>query len=52
MPKDDQQVRWENYYNQQVKKGVCPYSGYTISKCKQLVCDCFEFEEEYGVSQR
>jgi len=35
-----------------VDKGICPDSGYTIKRCKRTICDCFEYEDEYGVSQR
>jgi hypothetical protein len=35
-----------------IDKGICPDSGYTIRRCKQSICDCFEHEKKYGVSQR
>ena len=31
---------------------LCPYSGFTVPKCKSWLCDCFEFEDKWGVSQK
>jgi hypothetical protein len=33
-------------------KNVCPYSGLDGPECKSWLCDCFEFEELWGVSQK
>lgn len=35
-----------------IDKGICPDSGYTIRRCKQSICDCFDYEDKYGPSQR
>lgn len=31
---------------------LCPYSGLAGPECKSWLCDCFEFEEKWGVSQK
>lgn len=30
---------------------TCPYSGLPGPECKSFLCDCFEFEDRWGVSQ-
>jgi hypothetical protein len=51
--KDNEQTeRLEVFKAEQVSKGLCPYSGLTIRNCKSFLCDCFEFEDKYGISQK
>jgi len=33
-------------------KNQCPYSGLSGPECKSLLCDCFEFENIWGVSRK
>jgi hypothetical protein len=49
---DFQQVEWAIFYNQQVANDRCPFSGETIPDCKSWLCDCFDFEDTHGVSQK
>lgn len=44
--------KWERFKQDEFDCGVCPYSGLTIVACKSWLCDCFEFEDKYGVSQK
>lgn len=42
-----QQAEWQAFYDAQVAKGICPYSGMTIRGCHRTdLCDCFDFPEE------
>ena len=43
---------FNKYVKDQVAKGICPYSGLTGPECKERQCDCFEFEDLWGVSRR
>jgi len=45
---DDRQAReWNAFYDQQVERGLCPYSGHAIVFCHLTdLCDCFDFPEE------
>jgi hypothetical protein len=49
---NEQVVRFEKFKAEQVSKGLCPYSGLMIKECKSWLCDCFEWENEYGLSQK
>lgn len=49
---DKQLADWEAFKSKEVSKGFCPYSGLSIPHCKSWLCDCFEFEDKYGVSKK
>jgi hypothetical protein len=50
---DDKQMReLEAFKEREVNLGHCPYSGLKLPECKSWLCDCFEFEDEYGVSRK
>lgn len=43
---------YEEFKAKEVEKGRCPYSGLRGPECKSWLCDCFEFEEKWGVSRK
>lgn len=43
---------FDKFVEDSVKAGVCPYSGDPGPECKSWLCDCFEFEDVWGVSQK
>ena len=49
---NEQIEKWEHFKANEVIKGYCPFSGLKIIACKKRLCDCFEFEDVYGVSQK
>ena len=44
--------RFEAYVASEVEQGRCPYSGLMGPECKSWLCDCFDFEDIWGVSQK
>lgn len=49
---DKQQKEWDAWKAICLAKNQCPYSGLDGPECKSWLCDCFEFEEYWGVSQK
>ena len=49
---DKQQQQWDAHVVTSLAKNVCPYSGLEGPECKSWLCDCFDFEELWGVSQK
>lgn len=45
-------AEWEFYIKASVEQNRCPYSGLDGPECKSWLCDCFEFEDIWGVSQK
>lgn len=43
---------WQQFKEKEVEKGFCPYSGLSGPECKSWLCDCFEWEDKWGVSQK
>jgi len=43
---------WHEHVEVSLEKGICPYSGLEGPECKSWLCDCFEFEDRWGVSQK
>lgn len=46
------EAEWKAMVEAEVAKGRCPYSGLAGPECKSYLCDCFEFEDQWGVSQK
>lgn len=44
--------KWEAWKMVCLAKNQCPYSGLGGPECKSWLCDCFEFEDIWGVSQK
>jgi hypothetical protein len=49
---DLREAEWEFYIKASVEQNRCPYSGLNGPECKSWLCDCFEFEDIWGVSQK
>lgn len=47
-----QKAQWDAHVVTSLAKNMCPYSGLEGPECKSWLCDCFDFEELWGVSQR
>jgi hypothetical protein len=47
-----QKASWDAHVVTSLAKNVCPYSGLEGPECKSWLCDCFEFEDLWGVSQK
>jgi hypothetical protein len=45
-------IKWQTHYMLCLAKNQCPYSGLGGPECKSWLCDCFEFEDIWGVSQK
>ena len=43
---------WEAWKMIALAKNQCPYSGLDGPECKSWLCDCFEFEDIWGESQK
>ena len=50
MSKDYPGDPWPAYVEENLEKGLCPYSGLPGPECKSWLCDCFEFDELWGPS--
>lgn len=46
------EATWRAYVDACLANNLCPYSGEDGRLCKASVCDCFKFEDRWGVSQR
>lgn len=51
-PEDKQRAQWEAHVMVSLAKNMCPYSGLDGPECKSWLCDCFEFEDIWGPSQK
>jgi hypothetical protein len=49
---DQQMVEYAIFYDAEYAKGRCAASGMTITACKRTICDCFDYEDTHGESQR
>lgn len=49
---DTQEQEWQKIVDESLSRDVCPYSGEAGPKCKATVCDCWEFEDKWGVSRK
>jgi hypothetical protein len=49
---NEQREQFEAFKSKEEARGFCPYSGLTIPACKSWLCDCFDFENEYGTSKK
>ena len=39
---DEQQRQWYAYVAECKTLDKCPHSGYTVKRCKETICDCFD----------
>ena len=49
---DEQEAEWREYEAKELAAGRCPHSGLPGPECKSWLCDCFDYEAEWGVSQK
>ncbi len=49
---EKQEAQWEAHVMVCLAKNQCPYSGLGGPECKSWLCDCFEFEDIWGVSKK
>ena len=43
---------WLKYEAKMLAENRCPNSGLPGPECKRVLCDCFDYEGRWGVSQR
>ena len=49
---EEQKRKWEAHEAVCLAKNVCPHSGLEGPECKSWLCDCFDYTELWGHSQK
>lgn len=49
---DAQMIEWQEFERKELAEGRCPNSGLSGPECKSWLCDCFDYEDLWGVSQK
>lgn len=48
----EQERQWREFEVKELAENRCPYSGLPGPECKSFLCDCFDYEDRWGVSRK
>jgi hypothetical protein len=49
---NDIMLEFQKYERECLARNQCPHSGLSGPECKSWLCDCFDYEDLWGVSQK
>lgn len=52
MTEDELTREWLRHEEKALSENRCPHSGLLGPECKKHLCDCFDYIERWGESQR